>query len=228
MIPKIPKSAARYILLTLTLFAALQVPAEAAFRFGLANSAAKRAASVMDEAIPATPVMILPISALESVTTGQVIWPFGVQGGGHPMGHPGFDFQTVVGGSVYASATMRVTKIENDFTDGALQKLIMFETASYQIVYVGSMINITVGPGDVVTKGQKFATLGQFALVAQSYGFLHWGVNTKGGNQGAVCPYDLLGTEAQRQLDALFRLSTYSGQDRFPLICNPCPAGGCR
>ncbi len=206
---------------------AVQVPANAAFRFGLGNSAARRAAEVMDDAIPATPVLILPIPHLQSVTSGQVIWPFGVQGGGHPNGHPGFDFQTVVGAPVFASANAKIYKIEDDFTDGAAQKLVMLETSGYQIVYVGSLINITVAQGDIVIKGQKIADLGKSALTTLNNGFLHWGVNSK-ERQTAVCPYDLMSAEAQRQLDGLFALTTYSEQTRFPLICNPCPAGGCR
>lgn len=202
-------------------------PAEAAFRFGLGNSAAKRAEAVMDEAIPASPVLILPVSPLQATTSGQVIWPFGVQGGGHPQGHPGIDFQTVIGASVFASATAKVYKIEDDFTDGVLQKLIMLETANYQIVYVGSLINISVAAGDLVVKGQKIADLGQFGLVSQPYGFVHWGVNAR-SLQTAVCPYNLMSSESQRQLESLFARSTYFGQAQFPLICNPCPAGGCR
>lgn len=202
-------------------------PARAAFHFGLGNSAAKRAEKVMEEAVPAFPVMTLPILPLQSVTTGQVIWPFGVQAGGHPNGHPGIDFQTVIGGSVLASATAKVYKIEDDRMDGVLQKLVMLETSGYQIVYVGSLINISVAPGDLVMKGQKIAELGQFGLTSQPYGFLHWGVNSR-AQQTAICPYDILNRQSQIELEKLFALSTYFGQDRFPLICNPCPAGGCR
>ncbi len=207
--------------------ALVPAPADAAFRFGLGNSAAKRAADVMDEAIPSNPILILPISPLQATTSGQVIWPFGVQGGAHPQGHPGIDFQTVIGASVFASATAKVYKIEDDFTDGVLQKLIMLETSNYQIVYVGSLINISVAAGDLVVKGQKIADLGQFGRTSLPYGFVHWGVNAK-SLQTAVCPYNLLSSDAQRQLDSLFALATYSGQAQFPLICNPCPAGGCR
>lgn len=213
--------------LILAVLLAAQSPAVAAFRVGLGSSAAKRAAKVMDDAIPATPVMILPIQPLQSVTTGQVIWPFGVQGGGHPNGHPGFDFQTVVGASLLATASARVYKIEDDFTDGVHQKLIMLETSAYQFVYVGSLINLAVSPGDIVRKGQKIAELGQSSLSYNPVGNLHWGVNSR-SRQAAVCPYDFLSPEAQSQINGLFALSTYTGQAQYPLLCNPCPPGGCR
>ncbi len=218
------------ILLILAVSVAAQASAEAAFRFGIGKGAAERAAKVMDEAVPAYPVMILPISPLESMTTGQVIWPFGVQGGGHPNGHPGIDFQTVIGASVFAAATARLARIEDDFTDGAAQKLLMFETPGYQIVYIGSMVNITVAPGDFVNRGQKIAELSRFGAGAATYGFLHWGINPRSSDQFGTnfCPYDALSSEGQRQLEALFARSTYFLQDRFPLICNPCPSGGCR
>ncbi len=214
------------ILLILAVSLALQAPASAAFRFGLGKSAAARASNVMEEAIPAFPVMILPISPLESVTTGQVIWPYGVQGGGHPNGHPGLDFQTVLGASIYATATAKVLRIENDFTDGFSNKLLMLETRGYQIVYTGNLLNMTIAPGDIVRKGQKIAELGQFSPT-QPYCFLHWGINVN-SQQSNVCPYDTLNPESKRQLDALFALTTYSEQSRFPLLCNPCPPGGCR
>lgn len=95
---------------------ASQAPASAAFRFGLGDSAAKRAAKVMEEAIPAFPVMVLPILPLQSVTTGQVIWPFGVQGGGHPNGHPGFDLFKE--GKAMSMLTKKIRSIKKVFSDG--------------------------------------------------------------------------------------------------------------
>ena len=215
----------KWFLLLAILFAA-QAPARAAFRFGLGNAAAKRAAKVMDDAIPKIPVMILPIRPLDSATTGQVIWPYGVQGGGHPNGHPGIDFQTVEGASIFAAATARVYKIEDDFTDGSANKLVMLETGSYQIVYTGNLMNLTIAAGDIVVKGQKFADLGRFSPRTSSC-FMHFGMNSN-SQQAAVCPYGFFTPEAQRQLDALFALTTYTEQSQFPLICNPCPTGGCR
>ena len=217
----------RYALCFAILYLAAQASAQGAFRFGLANSAAKRAAQVADDSLPATPSMCLPILQLESITTGQVIWPFGVQGGGHPMGHPGIDFQTVLNGSVFASATAKVSRIEDSYTDGTPQKYIQLETPGYQLAYVGTLINITVVPGSFVSKGQKIAELGPFSGWGNRNGFLHWGMYAR-SNQMAICPYDFLDPTAQGQLSALFAFTTYAEQSQFPLLCNPCPAGGCR
>lgn len=79
----------------LTLAPASALHAE--FRLGLAKSVAKRGAKISEEVFPDRPApMILPVPAA-MVTHGEIIWPFGVRGGGHPQGHPGFDFNTDVG-----------------------------------------------------------------------------------------------------------------------------------
>ena len=202
---------------------------QAAFRFGLANSAAKRGANVVDQVLPLSIVLILPVLPSQVATQGQVIWPFGVQAGGHPNGHPGIDFQTVIGAAVLASANGKVREVSDRSVDSPeKEKVIIIDHARNQGAYVGSLINITVSVGDFVVQGQKLADLGAFQG-GLPYGFLHWGLSTFMTDQpAAICPYNFLTAEGKADLDQMFARSTYVERSQFPLICNPCPAGGCR
>ena len=215
------------ILLTIS-FCAAAIHSDAAFRFGLANSAAKRATKIVDEKLPTNPILILPVAVAQMTTSGQVIWPFGIRAGGHPEGHPGIDFQTILGASVFASAAGKVREVsDRSGTSLEAEKVIIIDHALYQGAYVGSLINISVAVGDFVVQGQKLGDLGPFALGPGTYGFLHWGY-TPFSTQSPVCPYNFLTAQGKKDLEQLFALSTYDGQNQFPLLCNPCPVSGCR
>ena len=200
---------------------------QAAFRFGLANNAAKRGAGVAEQALPINIVLILPISASQ---INSMLWPFGVQGGGHPNGHPGIDLGAVLGASVFASANGKVREVSDRSLDSPeMEKVIIIDHARYQSAYVGSLTRITVQAGDFVVQGQKLGELEGFQGGKQSYGFLHWGLSTfLTSDPASVCPYNFTAADGKTVLEQLFSRSTYSERSQFPLLCNPCPAGGCR
>lgn len=59
----------------------------------------------------------LPISLSEIDTTSPMkLWPYGVQGGDHPSGHPGIDFVLVVGGSVLADQKGTIIDVASSVT----------------------------------------------------------------------------------------------------------------
>ncbi len=206
---------------------AFEPPVHAAFRFGLANSAAKRGSKIADQALPSPVILKMPLLRSEG---SRLLWPFGVQGGGHPQGHPGIDFAANIGASVYASANGRVREVSDRSGSSAeAEKVIIIDHAQNQGAYVGSFKNIAVSVGDFVVQGQKLAELEAFAGSSGQYGFLHWGLSTfMTSSPAAVCPYDYLTDDGKAELTAMFTGTIYSGMAQFPLLCNPCPSGGCR
>lgn len=209
----------------LTLAPAFALYAEV--QLGLAKSAAKRGAKISAEVFPARPApMILPVPAA-LVTHGEILWPFGVRGGGHPQGHPGFDFNTDVGAPVFATSRGRVRNITDEVEEGVTEKVVEIVDASFQTFYIGPMVNVSIAVGDFVEEGQKIAELGTFSNLPSPYGFIHWGVNSL-SSQMAVCPYEFLTPTAKLELEGLHARSAYSEKTAFPLICNPCPSDGCR
>jgi hypothetical protein len=201
--------------------------AGAGLRFGLAKSAAQRASDIAGEALPENLTLVLPISPAQMNYGSQVLWPFGVQGGGHPHGHPGIDFYSVPGADVVATAPGRVAQIIDEPAEPELrQKNIKIEHGGGQTYYIGTFRTISVSVGDYVKQGQKIGVLGPIPTGTMSYGFMHWGVGTR-TSQTSVCPRDYLSPSDQAALDRLQQLSSYLEKSQYPLICNPCPAGGC-
>lgn len=199
-----------------------------AFRFGLANNAAKRGAEIAGQATSGPVSMPLPVPAAQ-VTRGVLIWPFGARGGDHPNGHPGIDFQTEVGAPLYATLGGRVREVSDTLlvSQGIMEKTIMVDHDAYQVAYVGPMTNVSVSVGQVIKQGQKIAELSAWPNASPAYGFVHWGVISL-ATKLAVCPYPLMNATAKREMEDLHARSTYSDKAQFPDICNPCPDGGCR
>lgn len=196
-------------------------------RIGLANSAARRAAKINEEAFPdKTAPLILPVPAA-LVDRSQLLWPFGVQGGGHPHGHPGFDFDTELGAPVLAAFRGRVRSVTDAMEGSVAEKVIEIVDSQYQSFYIGPMVNVSVSPGDFVMQGQKIAELGPFGNPSDPFGFIHWGVYSLASQQ-PVCGYELMSPAAKAELEDIHARSTYSEKTTYPLICNPCPSGGCR
>lgn len=203
---------------------------QASFRVGLADNAAKRSAEAVDKAFPNPLTLTLPIDpALIDPDSVQVIWPFGIPGSSHPDGHPGIDFDTVLNAAVYASAAGKVREVSNQSQhSSAAEVVLIIDHAATQTTYVGSLINVTVSPGAIVTQGQKIAELGPWSLgQGRQYGFLHWGL-TSFTSHVSLCPYLFLDSKGKSDLEALHARSNYQNKAQYPLICNPCAATGCR
>ncbi|TAH39310.1 MAG: M23 family metallopeptidase [Planctomycetota bacterium] len=60
----------------------------------------------------APPQFDLPIDSGEAAFTAYGIWPYGVHGGGHPEGHPGYDLECRPGAEIRAMAPGRVVRVE--------------------------------------------------------------------------------------------------------------------
>lgn len=216
----------RFLIFLSALLWGIVFQSDAAFRFGLANSVAKRGSNIVNEVLPGNLALILPINPAHVDFSGQVIWPYGARGWGHPEGHPGIDFDLEVGAPVYASATGKVREVSaySVHSGSGTETLIIIDHAFYSTVYVGSLQNVTLSVGSFVVQGQKIADLGQWALSQnRQYGFIHWGVNSF-ATQRSVCPSDFLNSAAKTELERMLIRAIYPDKDQFPNLCNPCPA----
>lgn len=59
---------------------------------------------------------VLPIHADEAAYSAYGIWPYGVHGGGHPEGHPGYDLECTADAVIRAAAYGMIERIEANTT----------------------------------------------------------------------------------------------------------------
>lgn len=177
---------------------------------------------------------ILPVPEGAALSQVLGLWPFGVQGGEHPLGHPGFDFEARVGTPVLAVAGGSVGFVGesghhqgNTISIGHMTSLGWVDT-----FYTGSISNIRVKKEDQVKQGEVIATLDSAAHLGMppDISTFHFGVGrrTPQGQIEDVCPTEYFTSEAQKELERLHRESKYGERNEFPLLCNPCPPGGCK
>lgn len=177
---------------------------------------------------------ILPIEKSDALSEQTGLWPFGVQGGEHPQGHPGFDFEARVGTPIRAAGDGSVGFVGPSghhqgmtITMGHMTSRGWVDTS-----YTGSITKIQVKKGDEVKRGEVIAYYGSAENLGmpRDLSTFHFGVDklVSGDQRESVCPADYFTQEAKREIEELHRKSKYRERAAFPLLCNPCPAGGCR
>jgi murein DD-endopeptidase MepM/ murein hydrolase activator NlpD len=179
-------------------------------------------------------VLSLPIDKQDVSFRYTGIWPYGVQGGDHPHGHPGIDFESEVGNPILAVDDGIITVLQTnvgEYGEDTLSFISDSLGSYYEIYYTGSLTDFQVQEGDRVNRGDILAYYRAWrepdGTVLDS-GYIHFEVHTRSIEQGGSnCPYNFMNDEAKRELDELLSNSTYEEKPMFPLICNACPEGGC-
>ncbi|MBR9700231.1 M23 family metallopeptidase [Candidatus Woesearchaeota archaeon] len=175
----------------------------------------------------------LPVNSEDIVFEYEGIWPFGIQGGDHPHGHPGIDFQAREGSPIFAVDDGIIDNMDKMVGEYKEQSITL-KPDNYKehiIHYTGSMNDIQVKEGDRVKRGDIIAYYRiwiEFQDSKERVGHIHFEFHEKTNSQGgALCGYDFMTEEAKLELDELFIKATYDNKEQYPLICNSCPEGGC-
>lgn len=175
----------------------------------------------------------LPIRPGDSAHNAFGLNPFGVHIGDHGIdGHPGWDFEYVVGASVLAAA------------DGTVQSVMPSEGGTAFAIQISHMVGdkpyrtdcgvATLAPGIVagatVTAGQPLGVASSFTrtigTVTVTYAFTHFQLDDFSKNDGltnpfAVSPEPYLDSEARQALEAIWRNAIYNQELVEPFITNP-------
>jgi len=179
-------------------------------------------------------VLSLPVNKEDISFRYNGIWPYGVQGGDHPHGHPGIDFESDSGKPIIAVDDGTITVFQTNIGKYGEDTMSFISDSlgdGYEIYYTGSMKDFQVQENSRVKRGDVLAYFRPWieanGVVLES-GYIHFEVHTRNiGRGGSNCPYNFMTNESKRELKEIFTQSTYQKKDQFPLICNPCPEGGC-
>lgn len=177
--------------------------------------------------------IILPLKKEDASSKSQGIWPYGIAGGDHPHGHPGIDFEADEGIPILAVDDGEIINVQEQLGEYKEETISLISDSlgkEFEIYYTGSMKNIQVKEGDRVKRGDIIAYFRPWEennMVLEN-GIIHFEVfNKKLGKGGSRCPYEYMTEKAQQELIELHEDSKYMERDEFPLLCNPCPEGGC-
>lgn len=159
----------------------------------------------------------LPIASLaDSAHVAYGLWPFGVHGGGHPEGHPGWDVEFTAGAQVHAAADGTVASIEpNDGFPGQ-QNVTIQHRPGYATRYdhltnlqPGIVVGASVADGDV---------LGDPGSFAPGFHAVHFALTEF---TESVCPTPALTPTAQTLFDSIWADAAYNEELTEPFPCNP-------
>jgi hypothetical protein len=160
----------------------------------------------------------LPIQAGDSARIAYGIWPYGVHGGGHPEGHPGWDFEYAPGAMVRAAADGVVREITANTEipglpsqfDVRVQNRPGYRT--HHDLMAALEAGITVGAG--VVTGQALGTAGNVGPFRET----HFGLDR---NAGSVCPLSYLNASSLALFNSLWQTAAYEEELVEPFPCNP-------
>ncbi|MEK6698616.1 MAG: M23 family metallopeptidase, partial [Nitrospirota bacterium] len=147
------------------------------------------------------------------------IWPFGVHGGGHPEGHPGWDIAYVPGAKARAAADGTVSHINpNPHHPGT-----WFISVQHRPGYFTWYNNLGgVEPGIVVgtpvRAGDPLGAPMEIPDGDSSFFVIHFAVNV---NSQTMCPEDYLNAGGHSLFDGMWRTAAYGEELTEPLPCNP-------
>lgn len=177
--------------------------------------------------------IILPVRFEDVSFAMGGIWPYGVQGGDHPHGHPGIDFRGKENTEILAVDDGTITVVQTNigqYQEDSISLIPDSLSGKYEIYYTGSMKNFVVNVGDTVKQGDVIAHFRPWTEGGRVFedGSIHFEIHKRSkGKGGSLCPYIFMTEEAKTQLKNLHNKSTYDEMDDYPLLCNPCPTGGC-
>jgi len=159
----------------------------------------------------------LPIDSIaDSAHTVYGLWPFGVHGGGHPEGHPGWDIEYVAGAQVRAAADGTITQVEpNDGNPGQFNVTINHRPgASTRYDHVTNL-QPGITEGAVVAVGDPLGDPGTFP---PGFQIVHFALLQF---TDPVCPSAALSPGAQALFDSIWTDATYGEELTEPYPCNP-------
>lgn len=170
----------------------------------------------------------LPINLSEIDPASPLkLWPYGVQGGSHPNGHPGIDFFLVVGGSVLADQKGMIIDVANSVSPGEIGITLRHDDG-WKSYFTGYYTSVAVSKGQSVSQGQVLGRIARFGFAGDGLASFHWGIARNDSAEQVSCPVEFVSPDTRATMQKLLNESTYVEKARFPLLCNPCPAGGCR
>ena len=134
-------------------------------------------------------------------------------------GHPGIDIEAQDNTPIRAWADGIISPMQSsghyDF-----ETFSMFHENNYDSYYTGNMKNSQIKEKTRVKAGDIIAYYDGDASI-------HYGLQQKEPDL-SICPVDFFTEEAKSEIEELFSKATYKDQEKYPLLCNPCPEGGCR
>jgi murein DD-endopeptidase MepM/ murein hydrolase activator NlpD len=148
--------------------------------------------------------ILLPLNKVDAaIGTSNVVWPFGVHGGGHPEGHPGADFWMAPGSPILAAAGGEVVMLDSS--------MLMIECRSGLLLQYEHLKNIdaTLSIGTTVSAGQH--------LAEPEVDHFHFAIR-----HGIVLapPLEYFTSAAQVDFDYLWENSQWPQEISEPLITN--------
>lgn len=134
----------------------------------------------------------MPVDLAAFAANGSM-WPFGVHGGNHPEGHPGFDLFLPAGDAAgpievkasYSATILSVTP-ESEFPGSSC---LVLDSACIQVNLCHVVLDPSLKAGSRVQRGQKLGTVGLIA--SENRYALHFGTYS-GDNADLRCPADFL------------------------------------
>jgi hypothetical protein len=141
--------------------------------------------------------------ASADTASDNIIWPYGVHGGGHPEGHPGVDFWMIANSSVQAAAAGEIVMVDTN--------MLMIECRDGLLLQYEHLASIdpAVVMGATVSVGQH--------LAVPEVDHIHFGIR-----HGIVTepPLEHFSVAAQIDFDALWSLAAWPQEISEPLISN--------
>ncbi len=183
--------------------------------------------------VPGVLSLRLPIDIGDVPTTTLVFAPFGYHGAEHAVdGHPGWDLEYRIGGTVRAAAAGTVESVLPD-PSAPGRTTVQLEHAAGTHFYRTSYTNLAtvsagVEAGATVLVGQSLGVAGTVASVVGTapYAMTHFQLDDfeyyRGGpNPNAVTPEPLLSPEAKSFFDRIFSTAVFSAELVEPYASNP-------
>lgn len=185
--------------------------------------------------VPGVLTITMPIDAADLAATAFGLAPFGYHGADHAEdGHPGWDVEYRVGGTVRAAAAGRVQGVFADpFTPGrfTVQLEHLVGSHHYRTVYTNlASLNTDVATAAVVRAGQAIGTAGTVATTIGTapltYAMTHFQLDDfeyyrEIPNPNAVSPEAFLSADGRQLFDRIWTTAAFVYELVEPFITNP-------
>jgi hypothetical protein len=171
------------------------------------------------------PAQNLDIPVDVSKLGAGVLWPYGVHGGGHPEGHPGFDFQSNQALEVHASADMTLDRIEPNSEEGGdiHRWMVAYRDTSLTINFSNLSLASGLHAGSRVKRGDVIGTMS--FIPNQGYFMIHFGTLFSSKD---VCPAEFFTDASLNAMgkdgsdpSTVMGKAVYQEKGKEPKLCNP-------
>ena len=185
--------------------------------------------------VPGVLTLVLPIDAADLATTAFGIAPYGYHGADHAEdGHPGWDVEYRLGGSVRAAAAGTVQSVFPDPSvagRSTVQLEHVIGTHFYRTVYTNlASVTPEIIPAAAVRAGQSLGVAGSVSQTVGTtpitYAMTHFQLDDfeyyrEIPNPNAVTPEPFLATDAKLFFDRIFGAAVFSTELVEPYASNP-------